>query len=66
MHQTRTGKTQRLASEAFQARPQREVLALDLLEFAKLLGARALYRYFITLIVIKIIKFLEKMKAHHW
>ena len=31
MHQTETGKTQRLASYAFQARSHREVLACDLL-----------------------------------
>ena len=31
MHDARTGKTQRLAGEAFKARPQGEVLALDLL-----------------------------------
>jgi len=31
VHDTRTGKTERLASQAFQARPQGEVLALDLL-----------------------------------
>ena len=31
MHDARAGKTERLAGEAFEARPQREVLALDLL-----------------------------------
>ena len=31
MHDARAGDTQRLAGEAFQARPQRQVLALDLL-----------------------------------
>ena len=31
MHDARTGKTQRLAGSAFEACPQREVLALDLL-----------------------------------
>ena len=31
MPHTRAGKTQRLASQAFKTRPQREVLALDLL-----------------------------------
>ena len=31
MHDARTGKTERLASQAFKTRPQREVLALDLL-----------------------------------
>ena len=30
MRDTRAGKTQRLEGEAFQARPQREVLAFDL------------------------------------
>jgi len=31
VHDARTGETQRLAGEAFQARPQREVLTLNLL-----------------------------------
>ena len=31
MHEARAGKTQRLAGSPFQARPQREVLAFDLL-----------------------------------
>ena len=35
-------------------------------EFAKLLGAKALVGYFITLPVIKIVKFLGKMMDHPW
>ena len=31
VHQTRAGKTQRLAGSAFEARPQREMFAFDLL-----------------------------------
>ena len=32
-------------------------------EFAKLLGTRALFGYFITLLVTKIVKFLEKIDS---
>ena len=35
-----------------------------LLEFAKLYGARALFGYFITLLVTKIVKFLGKIDDH--
>jgi hypothetical protein len=34
------------------------------LEFAKLCGARALFGYFVTLSVIKIVKFLGKIDGH--
>ena len=35
-------------------------------EFAKLLGAQALYRCFVTLSVTNSVKFLEKMYSHSW
>jgi len=35
-------------------------------EFAKLLGAQALYRCFVTLPVTNSVKFLEKMYSHSW
>jgi hypothetical protein len=34
------------------------------MKFAKLFGARALFEYFITLIVTKNIKFIEKIDGH--